>query len=288
MPNFAPKICQPAVRGAVLAAPAVIYLLAFLAVPLALVAATSVLSRGPYGEVIFKLTADNYTRLFDPLYLNILLDSLTIAGATTAVTLLIGYPLAWWMARAPRRVRSAALFALLVPFWTNFLIRIYAWILILRSGGLLEGLLAGLGLWRGAIEILYTPWAVLIGMVYEFLPFMVLPLFASLEKIDEAQLAAAADLGARPFQVFWRVVLPLGLPGLVAGSTLVFVPAMGMFALPDLMGGARTLLVGNLIRNQFLVARDWPFGAAAAMVLVTLTLALLVLYTRFAGKETLV
>lgn len=272
-------------RGVLLAAPAVVYLFVFLAVPLLLVALMSVLSRGPYGDVLLRLNFESYVRLFDPLYFKIWLDSLAIAALTTAATVLIGYPLAFWLARAPRTLRQIALFALLVPFWTNFLIRIYAWILILRTGGLLESLLAGLGLWRASLDVLYTPTAVLIGMIYEFLPFMVLPLYASLEKIDPALIAAAADLGAKPSQVFWRIVLPLGLPGLVAGSILVFVPAMGMFAVPDLLGGARTLLVGNLIRNQFLTARDWPFGSAAAMVLVALTLVLLALYSRFAGRE---
>jgi spermidine/putrescine transport system permease protein len=240
----------------------------------------SFLSRGPYGNVLFKFNPLNYVRLFDPLYAQILGFSIGIAGATTILTLVAGYPLAYVIARSAPKWRSILLFGVLLPFWTNFMIRIYAWMMILRSDGLLYSLLSSLGLLRDPLDILYTPGAVLIGMVYEYLPFMILPLYASLEKIEEAQLSAAADLGAKPAQVFWRIVWPLSLPGVTAGVTLVFVPAMGMFVVSDLMGGAKTLLVGNLIRNQFLSARDWPFGAAAAVVLLVLTLILLFVYTR--------
>jgi spermidine/putrescine transport system permease protein len=221
--------------------------------------------------------------LIDPLYLRILLYSLRVAFATTVFTIVIGFPLAYYIARAPVRQRNLLLFLILVPFWTNFIIRIYAWIMILRTEGLLNTLLLNLGIIRVPLDILYSPTAVLIGMVYEFLPFMVLPLYTSLEKIEMAQLEAAADLGAPPWRAFLRITLPLSVPGMIAGSILVFIPAMGMFVVPDLMGGAKTVLVGNLIRNQFLTARDWPFGAAASMLLLTLTLVVTLVYTRRAG-----
>jgi spermidine/putrescine transport system permease protein len=181
------------------------------------------------------------------------------------------------------------MFLILVPFWTNFLIRIYAWMILLRGEGVLSAAMTGLGLMRGPGQWLfeqiqlYTPGAVLVAMVYEFMPFMILPLYASLEKLDPALLEAAADLGARPWRTFLRVTLPLSVPGIIAGSIQVFIPAMGMFVVPDLIGGAKTVLVGNLIRNQFLTARDWPFGSAASMVLMVLTLALTLIYTRFFG-----
>ena len=276
---------EPSGRGVLVALPVLVYFFVFLVVPLGLVAVLSVLSRDSYGEVRFIWNPSNYVRLFDGLYLKILVDSLLMALSTTAITLLIGYPVAYFIARSPERRRSWLLLAVLVPFWTNFIIRTYAWILILREDGLLNAALLKSGLVSTPLDILFTPTAVLIGMVYEFLPFMVLPLYSTLEKIDEAQLAAAADLGARPFAVFSRIVLPLSTPGLIAGSLLVFIPAIGMFALPDLMGGARTVLVGNLIRNQFLVARDWPFGAAAAMLLVGLSLLLLLWSLRFSRAE---
>jgi spermidine/putrescine transport system permease protein len=276
--------------GTLLVAPLLVYLGLFLAVPLGAVAVLSFLSRGAYGEVIAAFNPLNYVRLADPLYGRIFGFSFLVAALTALLTLALGYPLAWAIARARGRRRTLLLLGVLVPFWTNFLLRLYAWILILRTGGLLEGVLTALGLARSPLDLLYSPAAVLIGMVYEYLPFMVLPLYASLEKIDDAQLAAATDLGARPLQTFVRVVWPLSLPGVTAGVTLVFVPAMGMFVVSDLLGGARTLLVGNLIRNQFLSARDWPFGAAAAMVLLVLTLGLLLVYhrqTRTTGEDLL-
>jgi len=274
---------EPAAQGTFLISPTMTYLFLFLLLPLLLVVVLSVVTRGPYGNVVYRLNFENYTRLLDSLYLRILGYSLFTATATTLATILIGYPLAYYIARASARQRSILVFLILVPFWTNFIIRIYAWIMILRTEGLLNNMLLRLGAIQAPLEILYTPTAVLIGMVYEFLPFMVLPLYTSLEKIEMAQLEAAADLGARPWRAFWRITLPLSVPGIVAGSILVFIPAMGMFVVPDLMGGAKTVLVGNLIRNQFLTARDWPFGAAASMLLLIITLVFTLIYTRQSG-----
>jgi len=274
---------SPAFQGLALISPTVLYLAVFLIVPLALVILLSFMTRGPYGNVIYRLNIQNYLRLIDPIYLRILGYSIATAAFTTLATILIGYPLAYYIARVPERQRSLLLFLILVPFWTNFIIRIYAWIMILRTEGLLNNFLVGLNILPAPLNILYTPTAVMIGMLYEFLPFMILPLYSSLEKIEPAQLEAAADLGARPWRAFLRVTLPLSLPGIVAGSILVFIPAMGMFVIPDLMGGAKTVLVGNLIRNQFLTARNWPFGAAASMVLLLGTLLITLLYTRKTG-----
>lgn len=274
---------EPRSQGMALVTPTMLYLTLFLIVPLILIIVLSFLARGTYGNVLYQFNLGNYARLFDTIYIRILGFSLLVAAGTTIFTLVMGYPLAYYIARAPLRQRSMLLFLILVPFWTNFIIRIYAWIMILRTEGLLNSLLLKIGLIQVPLDILYSPTAVLIGMVYEFLPFMVLPLYTSLEKIEQSQLEAAADLGARPWKAFMRVTLPLSIPGIVAGSILVFIPAMGMFVVPDLMGGAKTMLVGNLIRNQFLTARDWPFGAAASMVLLLLTLAVTLLYTRRAG-----
>ncbi|MEW5868829.1 MAG: ABC transporter permease [Chloroflexota bacterium] len=274
---------EPKFQGWTLISPTMIYLVLFMILPMLLVVALSFMTRGPYGNIVYRLNLDNYARLADPLYLRILLYSLWVAFATTVMTILIGYPLAYYIARVPARQRDLLLFLILVPFWTNFIIRIYAWIMILRTEGFINTLLLNLGIIHAPLNILYTPTAVLIGMVYEFLPFMVLPLYTSLEKIEMAQLEAAADLGARPWRAFLRITLPLSMPGMIAGSILVFIPAMGMFVVPDLMGGAKTILIGNLIRNQFLTARDWPFGAAASMLLLLLTLAFTLVYTRRAG-----
>lgn len=274
---------NPQAQGLTLVSPTMLYLTIFLIIPLILIVILSFLTRGSYGNIVYRMNLGNYVRLFDTVYIRILGFSLLVAAGTTLFTLIMGYPLAYYIARAPLRQRSMLLFLILVPFWTNFIIRIYAWIMILRTEGLVNTLLLNLGIIKVPLDILYTPTAVLIGMVYEFLPFMILPLYTSLEKIDLSQLEAAADLGARPIKAFLRVTLPLSVPGMVAGSILVFIPAMGMFVVPDLMGGAKTMLVGNLIRNQFLTSRDWPFGAAASMVLLLLTLAVTLVYTRRAG-----
>lgn len=280
--------------GLALVSPTMLWLVVFLVIPLALIVVISFAARGQYGDVVYTFSLDKYRALLDPQYLRILWDSAWIAFLTTALTLVLGYPLAYFIARSGTRWKSLFLFLVLVPFWTNFLIRIYAWMILLRSEGVIAGVMNALGLMQGVgaqlfgLVQLYTPGAVLIGMVYEFLPFMVLPLYTSLEKLDVSLLEAAADLGARPWRAFLRVTLPLSLPGIVAGSILVFVPAMGMFVVPDLMGGAKTVLVGNLVRNQFLVARDWPLGSAASMVLMLLTLLVTLLYThRFGFGEEL-
>ena len=270
-------------QGLFLISPANLYLFILMVLPLLLVTGLSFLSRGTYGQVEFKFNLTNYTRLVDPLYAKVLVYTLYVGGATTVLCILIGYPLAYYIARAPARQRSLLLFLILLPFWTNFIIRIYAWIMILREGGILDTILQFLHLTKTSLSILYTPTAVMIGMVYEFLPFMVLPLYTSLEKVENSLLEAAADLGAPPWKAFMRVTLPLSIPGMVAGTILTFIPALGMFVVPDLMGGAKTILIGNVIRNQFLTARDWPFGAAASMLLLILTLAFTLYYTRKAG-----
>lgn len=274
---------KPSAQGSFLMLPTNMYLLVFMVLPLILVVVLSFLARGNYGEIVYKFNLSNYTRLFDTLYLKILGYSLQVGLETTIISLLVGYPLAYYIARAPARQRSLLLFLILLPFWTNFIIRIYAWIMILRAEGFLNSALQWIGIIQEPLSILYTPIAVLIGMVYEFLPFMVLPLYTSLEKIQQAQLEAAADLGAPPWKAFLRVTLPLSVPGMIAGTILVLIPAMGMFVVPDLMGGAKTMLIGNVVRNQFLTARDWPFGAAVSMVLMLLTMAFTLYYTRKAG-----
>ena len=280
---------RPSLQGHILIAPTLLWLTLFLLIPLVLIVVVSFGARGVYGDVVYTFRLDNYVRLFDAQDARILWDSIWIALLTTVFCLVAGYPLAYYIARAHPVRRSLLMFLVLVPFWTNFLIRIYAWMIILRSEGVLSAVMNSLGLMQGPGEWLfeqiqlYTPGAVLIGMVYEFIPFMILPLYTSLEKLDPTLLEAAADLGARPWRAFMRVTLPLSLPGIIAGSILVFVPAMGMFVVPDLMGGAKTILIGNLIRNQFLTARDWPFGSAASMVLLALTLVVTLVYTRFFG-----
>lgn len=230
-------------------------------------------SQGWHGD----FTWENYGRFVEqPLYLGVFARSLGYAAAATLLCALLGYPLAWLIATSRRRYRDALVLLVILPFWSNFLIRVYAWMMILGPQGALaqavNTLLAPLGI--GPVSLLFTPFAVLVGLTYVHLPFMVLPLYASLEKHDPDWLKAARDLGATPWQAFWRVTLPLSLPGLLAGSALVFIPALGAFAVPDLLGGTRGLMIGNLITQQFLAARDWPFGAALAILLAVVVVVL--------------
>jgi spermidine/putrescine transport system permease protein len=280
---------SPSAQGVLLVAPTIGWLTLFLVLPLVLIAIISFATRAPDGSIAYRFTLDNYRDLARPEYLRVLWDSVWIALVTTVACLLLGYPAAWFIARSHPARRTLYLFLILVPFWTNFLIRIYAWRVILQSEGVLAAALPLAGPLRPLAAQLFglvrlnTPGAVMLGMVYEFLPFMVLPVYTSLEKLDPDLLEAAADLGARPWRAFWRVTWPLSLPGVVAGSILTFVPAMGMFVVPDLLGGARTVLIGNLIRNQFLSELHWPLGSAASLVLMLFTLLVTLYYTRRFG-----
>lgn len=250
------------------------WLMAFALLPNLLVAVASLLTRGDNEFVAFTLTLSSYRRLLDPLYLDVLLDSLWLAAATTTLCLLLGYPFAYLLTRTSSRWRPLLLLLVIVPFWTSSLVRTYAIMIVLKTQGLLNQALLGLGLIAEPLELLYTETAVILGMLYTLLPFMILPLYAALEKLDHRLIEAARDLGAGKITIFLRIVIPLTLPGIIAGSLLTFLPGLGMFYVADLLGGAKTLLVGNLIRDQFLSARDWPFGAAAS-VLLTLLMGLL-------------
>ncbi|MFY0543639.1 ABC transporter permease [Brevibacillus sp. H7] len=250
----------------------------FFLLPLLLVLGVSFFTRSSFGGIDVPLTLENYIRFVDPLYIKILWVSCVLAFATTVLCLVFGYPFAYIIARSPARYRNILLLLIIVPFWTNSLIRTYAWIVLLRTEGVINTLLLQIGLIDKPLSLLYNETAVLIGLVYTMLPFMVLPLYASIEKLDRSLLEAAADLGAKPRQVFWKVTLPLTAPGIMAGSLLVFIPSLGLFFIPDLMGGSKTVLVGNLIKNQFLTARDWPFGSASSIILMVLTLLFITAY----------
>ncbi len=246
------------------------WLMAFALLPNLLVAVASLLERGGDEFVAPILTLDNYRRLLDLLYLGVLLDSLWLAAATTLLCLLLGYPFAYLLTRMPARWRPLLLLLVIVPFWTSSLVRTYAMVILLQTNGWLNQLLLNLGWIAEPLELLYTEPAVIAGMLYALLPFMILPLYAVLEKLDRRLIEAARDLGAGRVTIFRRIILPLTLPGIVAGCLLTFLPGLGMFYVADLLGGARTMLVGNLIRDQFLSARDWPFGAAASVLLTVL------------------
>jgi len=267
-------------EGALLAGPGLLYLALFFLVPLAIVLVIAFMDRGRFGGIVWTPSLDNLARALEPVFLSVLIDSVVIAGITTLLALLIGYPAAWAIARIPARWRTLVLLLVVLPFWTSFLIRTYAWIVLLNSQGPLNGLLVGLGLIAEPLSLLYTPGAVVAGLLYAYLPLMILPLYAAIERLDPEIREAAANLGARPWTVFRTVTLPLTLPGVLIGSIFVFVPSLGNFVVPELLGGGKTVMVGNLVRDQFLKARDWPFGATLALVVVALLAILLVLQAR--------
>lgn len=264
-----------------LVGPLAAWLLFFEVIPLVLVLAVSFMRRGTAGPVAADFTLENYRRFADPLYVRILVDSLVIALLTTTICLAVAYPFAYYTCMQPAHRRARLLALVILPFWTNMLIRTYAWITLLRSNGLINNLLRNAGIIERPLEFLYTREAAVLGLVYALLPFMILPLYASIEKLDPRLVMAAQDLGASPARAFLRVTLPLTMPGVIAGSILVFVPSLALFYITDLMGGARAVLIGNLVQRQFTQARDWPFGAAASVILTVVSLLLIFIYVRY-------
>jgi spermidine/putrescine transport system permease protein len=270
-----------------LLAPLLLWLLVFVVAPVAILIVYSFADRDELGRVIFTFSLENYRRVFDPVYLRVFGLSVAYAAITTAICVVLAYPTAWCIARAPERWRDRLLLLVMIPFWTSFLIRTYAWITILKSEGLLNSLLLQARIVTVPVEFLYTPAAVIVGLVYAYLPFMILPIYSSAEKLDPALLEAAQDLGCGPWRAFVRVVLPLTRPGLFAGVLMVFVPAIGMFAITDLMGGARVPMIGNVIQDQFVgQARDKPFGAALGVVFLLLFVAAYAALQRRGERDT--
>jgi spermidine/putrescine transport system permease protein len=277
---------RPQARAWSLLGPGAFWLLVFFAIPIVIMLVYSLMPRGIYGGVEPGFTLEHYKRFFDPLYLRILLRTFWISLLCTALCLLLGFPVAYVISRAGKW-KNLLLFLVVLPFWTSFLVRTYAMIFLLRDSGLINQWLLKLGLVSEPITMLYTPGAVMAGLVYGFLPFMVLPIYASLEKLDHSLLEAAEVLGAKPAARFWKVTLPLSMPGVVAGCLLVFIPSLGSFLTPDLLGGAKQVMIGNLVQNQFSAARNWPFGSAASFILMTVVLIAVLIYLRVKGRSPL-
>jgi putrescine transport system permease protein len=292
------RLADSALTGRLLAiAPPYAWLLVFFLAPFAIVLKISFaepeVAMPPYTEVFaliedagsfflsIKLNVSNYILLIeDDFYLRAYLNSLKIAAISTALALLVGFPIAYAMARASKRWRGALVMMMILPFWTSFLIRVYAWIGILKNEGLLNGFLQWLGVIDQPLTILNTDYAVYIGIVYSYLPFMVLPLYATLEKMDESLLEAAADLGCRPIKAFWVITVPLAAPGIVAGAFLVFIPVVGEVVIPDLLGGSDTLMIGRTLWTEFFNNHDWPVASAVAMILLLILVIPIVLFQR--------
>ena len=260
------------------------WLLIFALLPNILVIAVSFLTRDSSAFISLPVSIDSYVRMVDPLYFEVFVHSLWMASVTTVICLLLGYPFAWLVAKVKVRWQPLLMLLLILPFWTNSLVRTYALKLLFANNGLINKSLLAIGVIDAPIDILYTQGAVIAGLTYLLFPFMVLPLYAVFTDLRNDMLLASQDLGASKTQTFWHVVLPLTTPGIISGVLLVLLPAMGMFYVADVLGGSRNLLVGNIIKNQFLDARDWPFGAAAS-VLLTVAMAVLLLAYRASSRR---
>lgn len=281
-------------RLAFLLTPVTLFLGIFFLGPLFIMIMYSLLEPGLYGGVEWNFYHWNYGRIlgwadgdweeFDPVYVEIFLRSARLALTNVIITLLICYPAALWVSGLPQRWRTFVVFMITLPFFVSLVVRLFCWVLILRPSGFLSQSLIGLGVISEPIDIIFTETAVLIGMAYVLLPFMFLPIYASIEKLDHSLLQASYDLGASPRQTFFRVTLPLTLPGIAAGAVLVFIPSLGNFIVPDLLGGAKVVMIGNLVEQQFLSARNWPFGAALSVMIMLVMFILIILYLRRLGR----
>jgi spermidine/putrescine transport system permease protein len=254
--------------------------------PLLIIVVYSLETKGVYGGVVPPWTLENYVRLLDPLYGVILLRSFLMAAVSTLGCIVLAFPLAYYIARSGRR-KTFLLNLVMLPFWTSFLVRTYAWMFLLRDTGLINSALLAAGLITEPLPLLYNDAAVIVGLIYGYLPFAVLPLYSNLERLDKSLLEAAADLGARPWQTLLHIVLPLTAPGLRAAGVLVFIPCLGAYLTPDLLGGGKSMMIGNLVQNQFTSARDWPFGSALSLALMAIVMLLLWALLRRDGGEML-
>jgi spermidine/putrescine transport system permease protein len=270
-----------------LIAPAFLWIVGFFVIPLLFMVAYSFARNDPqeFFTVQFGVYFDQYRRLWDQLYLSIYRDTFLMALAGTALCLLIGYPFAYFLATRGGKHKTLLFLLVIVPFWTSLLIRTYSWVLILGEQGPLSDVLAGVGVISEPLDILYTSGAVLIGIVYDYLPLMVFPLFVSIERVDRSLIEAGRDLGATRWQTFRGITLPLTMPGIMTGCLLTFIPMMGEYVVPTILGGAKSFLVGSLVANEILTAIDWPFGAAVSMGLIAVMLVIIFLYLRVLGRR---
>jgi spermidine/putrescine transport system permease protein len=259
--------------SAALVLPGVGWMVVFFVVPLAMIFLVSLGSTDELDRIVFdRISLDNYAKALDPAFLPTFLNSIRYAAATTVLSLAIGYPIAYWISRYGGRHKALLLILVMLPFWTSYLIRTYAWMIILRDNGVANSILQGIGLTTEPIILLNTDFSVILGMTYGFLPFAILPLYVSIDRLDPALIAAARDLYANGRQAFLRVTLPLTMPGIVAATILTFIPAIGDFVTPDLLGGAETTTIAKVVQEVFLEGRDWPYGAALSFVLMIITL----------------
>ena len=265
--------------------PVSLWMILFVTIPMLFIIFISFMTRGTFGGVEYIPTLESYKTLADVIYLNVILKSLRVATVTTITCLLLGYPFAYVIARKPADVASRLIMLLMIPLWTNSLMRLNAWMLLFQTNGPVNKALLAIGLIDKPITFIYTDGLVLLGLITNFLPFAVLPLYASIEKLQKSTLEASADLGAKPSVTFLRVTLPLTFPGILSAIILTFIPALGTYTITDMLGGGKVLYIGNIIKNQFGTIRNWPLGAALSVLLLLITALLILLYSRFASIE---
>ena len=267
--------------------PGLIFLTIFAAFPVISMLFMSVLTAGRFGGVTTPFTVDNFVRATDQTFLKVIFTSILIATATALLSLLIGFPTALFISRLSRKWQIILIIAIILPYWTNFLVRTYAWLVLLNNEGIINKFLKNIGLIDQPIEMLYTPLAVIVGMTYLYLPLMILPIYAALEKVDNNLVEASLDLGSSAWKSLKTISIPLAMPGILIGLIFVFVPSMGNFVVPELLGGGKTVMIGNLVRDQFLKARDWPFGATFALILTIILVILISIQSRVSKKVNL-
>lgn len=278
---------RPGIRGKMpifaTAGPVSFWMLLFVLLPLIYVFVISFMTRTQYGGIEYSFTFDNYKEMFNPLYLKVIWKSLKLAFFTTVICLVVGYPLAYWIASKPSKMAAKMLMLVMIPYWTSSLVRLFSINLLVMPNGLLNAFLLKLHLISEPLDVLYSDGVVMLGLLVAMLPFSVLPLYSSIEKMDKSLIEASKDLGANAITTFRKVTIPQTMPGIVGCTLLVFIPSLGMYYVPEMLGGGKVMLVGTLIKNQFLVTKNWPFGASLAILLILITLAMMWLYTRI-GK----
>ena len=267
------------------AGPVSLWMILFVTVPLLFIIYISFMSRGPFGGVVYEFTTEGYSTLLDAIYFEIILKSFKVALTTTAVCLLLGYPFAYYIARKPSDVAAKLIMLLMIPMWTNSLMRLNAWMLLFQANGPVNNLLMTMHIIDSPIMFIYSDGLVMLGLITNYLPFAVLPMYASIEKLENHVLEASADLGAVPRVTFFRVTLPLTFPGIFSAIILTFIPALGTYTITDMLGGGKVLYIGNIIKNQFGIIRNWPLGAALSVLLLAITALLIFIYSRFAKIE---
>lgn len=264
--------------------PSFIWFVMFLIIPIALIVVISFTTSEGYGDIIYQFSANAYKEAFNSLYLKVVLQSLLWSLITMVACLVLAYPFAYFIAHAGKW-KNSLLLLVMIPFWTNLLIRLYAWVILLNNKGVINNVLLHLDIIKEPIKLMYTPYAVVIGMVYAFLPFMILPIYSSIEQLDKSYLEASEDLGANPIKTFFKVTLPLTFPGILAGCILTFVPAVGVFVVTDLLTGGNLVMIGNIIRDAFMIGVDLQLGAALAILIAILVLVMLLVFMKFTSSR---